>query len=68
MMEQDTRSYLDNNATTALAPECVDAVLSCLRDVYGNPSSKHAVGEQAKALVTQARVSVAQMLYATPAE
>ena len=68
MMEQDTRIYLDNNATTALAPECVDAVLACLRDTYGNPSSKHAVGEQAKALLTQARVSVAQMLNATPAE
>ena len=67
MTEQNT-IYLDNNATTALAPECVDAVLACLRDTYGNPSSKHAVGEQAKAQVTQARVAVAQMLNATPAE
>ena len=68
MTELDTSIYLDNNATTALAPECVDAVLACLRDTYGNPSSKHAVGEQAKARVMQARVAVAQMLNATPAE
>lgn len=64
----DTNIYLDNNATTALAPECVEAVLSCLRDNYGNPSSKHAVGERAKAQVAQARAAVAQLLNATPAE
>lgn len=67
MTDQDT-IYLDNNATTALAPECVDAVLACLRDSYGNPSSKHAVGERAKAHVMQARASVAQLLNAAPAE
>lgn len=64
----DTNIYLDNNATTALAPECVDAVLACLRDTYGNPSSKHAVGEHAKAQVMQARASVARLLNASPAE
>ena len=67
MTEQDT-IYLDNNATTALAPECVEPVLACLRDSYGNPSSKHAVGERAKAQVMQARASVARLLNAAPAE
>jgi len=68
MTDQDTLVYLDNNATTALAPECVEPVLACLRDSYGNPSSKHAVGERAKAQVMQARASVARLLNAAPAE
>lgn len=68
MTDQDTSVYLDNNATTALAPECVEPVLSCLRDSYGNPSSKHAAGERAKAQVMQARASVARLLNAAPAE
>ena len=67
MTEQDT-IYLNNNATTALAPECVEPVLACLRDSYGNPSSKHAVGEHAKAQVVQARAAVAGLLNAAPAE
>ncbi|MHB1215324.1 MAG: cysteine desulfurase family protein [Thiobacillus sp.] len=64
----DTTIYLDNNATTALAPECVDAVLACLRNGYGNPSSKHAVGEHAKVQMMQARAAVAGLLNAAPAE
>ncbi|HUW28136.1 MAG TPA: aminotransferase class V-fold PLP-dependent enzyme [Sulfuriferula sp.] len=67
MTEQDA-IYLDNNATTALAPECVEAVLACLRDGYGNPSSKHGVGERAKAQVEQARAAVARLLNAAAAE
>jgi cysteine desulfurase len=68
MTDQDTIVYLDNNATTALAPECVEPVLSCMRDLYGNPSSKHAAGACAKERVEQARRSVARMLNASPAE
>ena len=67
MTEQDT-IYLDNNATTALAPECVEPVLDCLRNSYGNPSSKHAVGERAKAQLAQARAAVARLLNAAAAE
>ncbi|MEW6215459.1 MAG: aminotransferase class V-fold PLP-dependent enzyme, partial [Nitrospirota bacterium] len=33
--------YLDNNATTAVAPEVLDEMLPYLRDLYGNPSSMH---------------------------
>jgi cysteine desulfurase len=68
MTEQDSTIYLDNNATTALAPECVEPVLACLRGSYGNPSSKHGAGAQAKAQVEQSRASVARMLKASPAE
>ncbi len=60
--------YLDNNATTRAAPECLDAVLACLRDEYGNPSSKHAAGDRARRLVNEARAQVAELLGAQPAE
>ena len=60
--------YLDNNATTRVAPECLDAMLACLRDVYGNPSSKHRAGERARQLVSEARAQVAELLGASPAE
>ena len=60
--------YLDNNATTAVAPECVAPVLECLSASWGNPSSKHAVGEAAKSRVIAARALVAKLLNATPAE
>lgn len=60
--------YLDNNATTVVAPECVAPLLDCLRDTWGNPSSKHALGEAAKLRVNEARASVAALLGTTPAE
>jgi cysteine desulfurase len=60
--------YLDNNATTRAAPECLDATLACLRDAYGNPSSKHRAGERAHRLVNEARVQVAELLGAAPVE
>lgn len=64
----DTAIYLDNNATTPVAPECIEAVTRCLRDFYGNPSSKHACGEAAKAETLTARARVASLLGASPAE
>ncbi len=60
--------YLDNNASTRAAPECLDVMLACLRDEYGNPSSKHAAGERARRLVNEARAQIAELLGAQPAE
>jgi cysteine desulfurase len=60
--------YLDNNATTQPAPEVVDAVVECLRDGWGNPSSPHDHGQSAKARIGQARARVAELLGARPAE
>ena len=60
--------YLDNNATTPVAPECLDAMLACLRENHGNPSSKHRAGERAKQSVNEARAQVAGLLKAMPAE
>lgn len=60
--------YLDNNATTTPAPECVEAMTVCLKAHYGNPSSKHRLGEAAKMEAIAARAKVAALLGASPAE
>lgn len=60
--------YLDNNATTGLAPEVRDALLSFLDGEYGNPSSKNAPGQRAKESVMAARQAISATLEAAPAE
>jgi cysteine desulfurase len=60
--------YLDNNATTAVAPEVLDEMLPYLRDLYGNPSSMHSFGGQLHRKVEEAREKVAQLLGAEPDE
>jgi cysteine desulfurase len=60
--------YFDHNSTTSVAPECAQAMLSCLQMGPANPSSKHAQGERAKQLLMTARAQVAQLLGATPPE
>lgn len=60
--------YLDYNATAPLAPECKAAMLRSLDGEWGNPSSKHRAGEQAKYAVNAARAQVAKMLNGSPAE
>lgn len=62
------RIYLDHNATTPLRPEVVDAMVPCLRDGFGNPSSTHAEGAAARAGVDRAREQVASVLGAAPSE
>ncbi len=63
-----TRIYLDHNATTPVRPEVVTAMTSVLADDFGNPSSVHAFGQRAKALVDDARLSVADALHADASE
>jgi cysteine desulfurase len=53
--------YLDNNATTPLCAEAMDAMLPFLRDGWGNPSSQHAAGRQARAAVEAARSAVREL-------
>lgn len=62
------RIYLDNAATTPLAPEVFEAMAPVLRDQFGNPSSIHAFGRQTRAIVERARRSVAQLLNCAPGE
>lgn len=60
--------YLDNNATTAVAPEVRDAMLPYLGELYGNPSSMHSFGGQVAGAVDEARQRVARLLGAQPEE
>ena len=62
------RIYFDHNATTAVAPQCRDAIDACLCAGPLNPSSKHSLGEYAKRLTLDARLAVANAFGATPAE
>lgn len=54
--------YLDYNATTPILPEVLDAMLPYLGERFGNPSSLHPYGREARAAVEQARVEVARLL------
>ncbi len=60
--------YLDNNATTKVAPEVVDAMLPYLSEYYGNPSSMHSFGGDVAAHIKQARENVANLIGATADE
>ena len=62
------RTYLDNAATTPLAPEVFDAMVPYLRDHFGNPSAVHAFGRKTRAAVEQARRMVAGCLNCAPGE
>ena len=54
--------YVDNNATTAVAPEVMDAMLPFLRELWGNPSSMHTFGGQVGRHLDRAREQVAALL------
>jgi len=60
--------YLDNNATTRVADEVVEAMLPFFSELYGNPSSMHAFGGQVARHVARAREQVAAILGADPTE
>jgi cysteine desulfurase len=60
--------YMDNNATTRVAPEVVEAMLPFLKDYYGNPSSMHTFGGMVGRHISQARERVAALINASPDE
>lgn len=60
--------YLDYNATTPIAPEVAAAMMPYLSGHFGNPSSGHALGQEAKAAVEKARVQVASFIGCVPGE
>lgn len=67
-MSNQDRIYLDHNATTPLEPSVWDAMAGVLRDGFGNPSSLHWFGQQARAAVDEARGQVAALVGASPSE
>jgi cysteine desulfurase len=54
--------YLDNNATTRVAPEVLDAMKPYLSEFFGNPSSAHALGREMKRAVEHARDQVGSLI------
>ena len=60
--------YVDNNATTKVAPEVLEVMLPYFSEYYGNPSSMHFFGGQVQKKVDEARAKVADFLGAEPSE
>ena len=54
--------YLDNAATTAMAPEVVEAMVPVMSDLYGNPSSTHHKGRETRSHLEMARKKIAKHL------
>lgn len=65
LQDQD-RVYLDHNATSPLRPQAAEAVRSCLAGRPGNPSSLHAEGRAARAVLENAREKVASLMGVQP--
>ncbi len=60
--------YLDNNATTCVAPDVFDAMLPYLTEQYGNPSSMHTFGGQVKRALDEARQNICELINCSPEE
>ncbi len=60
--------YLDHSATTPVRPEVLEAMLPYLKDRFGNASSIHSFGREAKVALEESREKVAEILGATPSE
>jgi cysteine desulfurase len=67
-MRQHKTCYFDNNATTRVAPEVVEAMLPFLTERWGNPSSAYQFGHQLATAIDAAREQVAALLDADPRE
>lgn len=60
--------YADNAATTKISEHAKQAMLTCMEQYYGNPSSLHTVGQEAKTVLEEAREKIAGLLGAQPRE
>ncbi len=60
--------YMDNNATTRVKPEVLDAMMPFFKDQFGNPSSVHWAGRMVSGAVEKAREQVADLINCSPAE
>ena len=68
MANQHMRIYLDHNATTPVHPAAAEATVRALKDLFGNASSVHYYGQQAKAALDVSRSAVAALIGAEPSE
>ena len=62
------RVYLDNAATTPLDPEVLKEMYKVMENTYGNPSSIHSHGREARTLIERSRKTIANLLHTSPAE
>ena len=62
------RIYADNAATTAMSPAAIEAMLTCIRESDGNPSSLHSAGQKAAEALADARARIAARLGCEPSE
>ncbi len=60
--------YADNAATTKMSKAAIEAMVPCFEKFYGNPSSLHSIGQEAKEVLEQARADIAQCLGCEPRE
>lgn len=60
--------YLDNAATTPIAPEVIEAMIPVMQNNFGNPSSTHSYGRESKALIENSRRSISKHLNCQPSE
>jgi len=68
MLNQATRIYFDNAATTPLDPAVLEAMMPYFTDKFGNPSSIYSYGRESRLAIENARKTVAKILHAHPAE
>jgi len=68
MLNQPTRIYFDNAATTPLDPAVLEAMMPYFTDKFGNPSSIYSYGRESRLAIENARKTVAKILNAHPAE
>src|SRR5882757_8467858 len=62
------RVYLDNAATTPLDADVMKAMYNVMESNFGNPSSIHSHGREARAMIEKSRKTVANLLHTSPAE
>lgn len=65
---KNMKVYADNAATTKLSENALNAMMPFMKEIYGNPSSLHTVGQQAKEYLEQAREDIADLIGAKPRE
>src|ERR1041385_6617355 len=67
-IDRDMRIYFDHNATTPVDPAVAETIARVLTGEFGNASSVHHFGQRAKAILDEARLSVAALIGAEPSE
>ncbi|MBT7481719.1 MAG: aminotransferase class V-fold PLP-dependent enzyme, partial [Flavobacteriales bacterium] len=60
------RVFLDNAATTPMAPEIIDMISEMMKTHFANPSSVHSYGRESKIVVESARKTIANILNTSP--